>query len=685
MANTHPAAELFLKALKPPERVDLITWAEKHMFMPSRETSTAGPYRMHRTPYWRHWADIISARCLGPRYMADRDPYAHLADQVWILKGRQVGGTLFAYIIMSYLMDQYPGPMGFYLPKRRNLVKHQNRLKPLVEASDRMMEHLPKTASRQREDINRENWLLDTMTLYWKTSSIADELRSEPVRWQIFDEFDLNPQNVGGVEGDDESGEGDAIDTALNAAKTFQGLAFGVTTPTHVENPGWLRLISGSHERLFVECQGCGASVTLPDCQMVVVHPDYAEPLTTEEAIAAGIDSDEVKTKDLGAFRCPHCGNTMRSRERDLAVMDAGNACKWVAGDWVLDESNPTGLWTPWADFGDGHVLETIHPPETTIRTGWLPTHYSRQVTVGEFVAEEMRIATRGRHGEAMSYRNNWHALPTIPAAVAGGDDVDDLRERLGLTYEVSTIPKEVRRILITCDQQGNQKSKAWFPYVVRGYGEAGESWLIEEGTVHGFDELDRLSVKKWRKQGSNTEHPANIIAVDANNAFLSVEVQKWCQRDTRRRFCVAGRQNLNKVFQKRSQTKKKGQKGSLLHNVTWYYVRTFDWKTMLKALRDQDEGAPGWHLPSEVSDTYLASLDSEHIVERRDSRGRMTYIWLPRVTYDEHGNQVERRDNHWWDAEYYNLALASILGWDDLKPDNKPRRKYGVISQGPQ
>jgi phage terminase large subunit GpA-like protein len=660
-------------AIRPPTPVDCLTWNRTHGRLSARDSARPGAWSDEMTPYVGHWLNIASARKLGRGFMGDRDPYAHLTEQIWVVKGTQVGLTRSLLLaILGWLIDQQPGPTGYFLPRKEDLGETQReRLMPFFEESPQLAKHLPPLGTDARKmRITEKRWHLDTATVYFLSSSIASELRSRPLCDEAWDEFDLAPKDV--------DGQGDAIELGLDRQKTFgrRRLAFGVTTPTWIDAPGWRRLISGSHERVLVDCLECGATQELAWDQLRVLEDerdDHAHTLA--EAVKAGLEPQRIKVSDaegrpgLARWACAHCGRLHGAGERDRIVADACRRNRWIPGKWVLNEEHPHGLWTPWADFDDGHRLREHARCETTIRTGHLHSLYSPFVTLCEAAAREMSCIQAGSDEEWVAHRNNWRAEPTLPTASADAPSPKKLLEVIAHQHPRFTAPADAQKILITCDQQGNERTTVWFPYVVRGWGPAGESWLIDCGQVAGWDELEQLERKVWTI--GTDRRAADAIALDAANGNMRVDIQSWAQARANIRLLLHGRERLSSPIQQRfARDPRKATHGrKILAGIRYFYTDPNAWKTMLADRLKASPGLPGWHLCADVPDAYLASLGSEHQVRVIDRDGRPKMRWMPRTIITPTGREEERKDTHWLDCEQMQLAAAHVLKFDQLKP----------------
>ncbi|MFM2054097.1 MAG: hypothetical protein RL456_2134 [Pseudomonadota bacterium] len=693
-ARAHPLYSRIIERIRPPDPIDATTWNETHARVSSRDSNEPGQWKVEKAPYFRHWLDIASARKLGRAYMGDRDPYAHLCEQMWIVKGVQLGGTRsFLLALLAYLCDQHPGPLGYFLPTDDDFADAQeDRLRPLFEDCTALARHLPRGKEAMRVGLTQDSWRLDAMSLYFLSLSKARDLRSRPLKYGIFDEFDLAPLSAKTSKDKD---EGDPLALALKRGTTFERtrLFAGVTSPTTLHGHGWRRLQSGSHERLLVECPHCQRVQQLDPDHLVVVD-DEGLIRSIAQAVKDGISDETIKLKRWGRWRCrnSYCAAIFTNHQRTALVQDACRKRLWAPGTWAIDAMHPQGAWTPHAEFTDiidgiGR-LRAIHPPETTIRTGHLHSLYSRWVSLSEFAAEEVRVLASGSWEARVAHRNTMRGEPTLDEGAAPPPRLDAIVAAANTGKGIC--PPDTQRIVITTDQQGNSRDKCWFPYVARAWRSHGRSTLIDAGTVWGLEGLVELESRGWWV--GKDRRVCDIISSDAANGHMQPYLLRWAAESAATRLLLAGRDILATPVQLRSNRGlRRGGKGKrILNNVRYYYAEPNGWKTMLDdriraAQAGEGDpakiGQPAWELYSGADPEYLASLQSEHRKRGVDRRGRVRFAWVPREFVNSVGSQVEREDTHWWDCEWHQLVVVHVLKWDELPdlegdttPDPRPQ-----------
>jgi hypothetical protein len=297
-------------------------------------------------------------------------------------------------------------------------------------------------------------------------------------------------------------------------------------------------------------------------------------------------------------------------------------------------------------------------------------------VKLEEAAGKEMRLIKVGTEDEWISFRNNWRAEPTLPLSTQNAEDPAKVLEIIEHKHQKGTAPPQVQKIIITCDQQGNERAQVWFPFVVRGWGPSGESWLIDTGQVQGWEGLEDLESILWTV-GQRSQQ-CDAICVDGANGNVRVDLQQWAQAKANKRMILHGLPNQSvPIVQRfaRDPRKVSAPGKRLLAGVRYYYTRPDAWKTMLNDRLKKSPGIAGWHLCAGVPDAYLASLGSENQIQSIDKKtGRPKTVWRPRVIITRTGMEEERKDTHWWDCEHMQLAAAHVLKFDQLKePEPEP------------
>jgi hypothetical protein len=155
---------------------------------------------------------------------------------------------------------------------------------------------------------------------------------------------------------------------------------------------------------------------------------------------------------------------------------------------------------------------------------------------------------------------------------------------------------------------------------------------------------------------------------------------QEWQLERGSKRLIIAGVPNFALPIMRRGQSdarKPQSSRSRLMQGVRWFKANPDAWKTMLQDRIKAEPGAPAWNLCDEPPKDYLFSLGSEYQLSVRDKNGIEKTVWRPRIVISETGIESERKDTHWWDCEWHQIAVAHVLKYDLLKPKIVEPEKY--------
>lgn len=621
-------------------------WADQRIMVP--RGSGIQPHRSSVCPYWRHWLDLIRGRITGS------EPDA--PEIAWLIGGAQLCKTFgFLAPTLGWLAALHPRDVGVVLPGFDAVKEFQGtKMRRMFDNSPRLAELMPTGSTETERRLGNRVWELARSSVYYRNGQVAMELRRNDLPVVLLDEFDALPQNV--------DGEGSPLALAWERTKTYPHERFmgGITTPGAVDSHGWQTLCAATHERLFIACVKCGAHQWL-DHERI--------------EIPKGLSPDDIMRADAARWRCLKCGHKHNSDDRTAAVRAACAVRGWTAaGGWVAGEwsqrPDGTGLWVPAAEpsKNTGRIADVPSMAGRRRRSGWLNSLYSTISSVSEFWSEG-HTAAHGTADMQQSYTNNWLALPWMGRVdSAKAEDVDRISV-VTKGYQHGQLPFVAWRLTLTADQQGITEEASWFPYVVRAWSEEGESWLVEAGEVKGFAALTALCARSWPIGG--VARQVDLIAVDTANGTMVRPIRLWCAKDARRRVSLSGSGSMSPetpYSEMKLTPKNHARMGGLAvayyHNAHLFRDETYN---RIMGLN----GAPGWHLPSDVPDFYRESLTAEERIPQDVTiRGRRIrrLAWTPRTWTNPNGSVHVRDDNHWWDCEVQAVALVTVKNWFKAK-----------------
>jgi phage terminase large subunit GpA-like protein len=486
-----------------------------------------------------------------------------------------------------------------------------------------------------------------TLRLAWAGS--PTQLASAPARTVLVDEIDrMKPI----------PGEGNPLTLAEARTSNFaNGRILVTSTPTEgnidvekhpltgiehwkvadmkdLKSPIWKLWQSGTRHEWAVPC---------PECKQYFI-PRFRHVLPTipENATAA-------EARREARLACPACGALIEDCEK--AAMNA-------AGHFLA----------PGQDVVDGVVVGDI--PESATASYWVSGLMSPWKSFGDRAAEWVTaIATadqetiRGICNTNLGELYSFHSETPPPATV---------RECCA-AYMLGEVPAGVMALTAFIDVQ-----KRRLIYAVRGWGLSMESWLVDCGEIWGetsepivWGELEELLEREYGipphafrirlmgidsgyRPGDSFRRPDNII-------------YEFCMRHRGVAVATKGRDRLEKPLSPsmidvtmRGQTYKQG--------LQLWSLDTDFFKGWLLARLTWPEGQPGrWWVPQDVTDDYCSQLTSETRVAKPS--GAATWVKI-------------RPENHLWDCETGNAALAQILGFHRrlATPENKAATESGTV-----
>ena len=259
---------------------------------------------------------------------------------------------------------------------------------------------------------------------------------------------------------------------------------------------------------------------------LAISHPDRARGLLPERDWTEGVMAIYAdSTRCMWFWKCPHCGAysspcPLASRVMVLAYPNDGTLDEIETGAYLLcpvngciiknsmrEAMNLTGVW-----IGEGQQIDKEGRIKGT-RIARKTAGYWIQGVMSPFVLGGIGALARARAkaererdqtGEDGALRQvivkQW-GIPYAPMREVGSITAQDLASRVEPELRLGEVPEGVRFITIGVDIQ-----LAYFEYLVRGWGERGESWVISRGkklaetatSADDWDWLLELFGKEW-------------------------------------------------------------------------------------------------------------------------------------------------------------------------------------------
>lgn len=303
--------EKALKTLRPPERLTVSEWADRHRILSELDSASPGRWRTSKTPYLKQVMDSFN------------EPSVH---DITFCAGSQLGKTAAEQNMIGFCIVQDPGPMMIVYPTEK-LAKFtsEKRLQPMFELTPSIRDRF---LVRESKDLELS---FDGMYIALVGANSPSDLSSRPVRYIFFDEIDKFPAWSGS--------EASPLELAEERTKTFYNAKkVKVSTPTLKSGyiwQGWLN--ADVQYRYYLPCPYCGE-------KQILEFPQIKWP---EEA-------DANTASETAWYECKYCHQQIDNRQKIQMLRD---------GEWVGEKKcsgkvhkvayHLSSLYSPWLTFGD--------------------------------------------------------------------------------------------------------------------------------------------------------------------------------------------------------------------------------------------------------------------------------------------------------------------------------------------
>lgn len=301
-----------LQVLKPPERITVSEWSDRHRILDSKTSAEPGPWSTDRTPYLRGIMDAFT------------NP---LVEEIIFCKPTQVGGTECLNNMLGFVIAQDPSSsLVVYPTLDLGEYTSKNRLQPMIHLS-------PALAERYKdEDSKMLELQFDGMYTVIAGANSPASLSSRPIRYLFMDEVDKYPRNSGK--------EADPRALARERTKTFpyNKKIIQTSTPTYKNGAIWQAWLNADIKmHYYVPCPHCGKYQTFKMKQI-----KFDKTLPREEV------------RQTAHYECESCKEVIR----DIHKPQMLRAGEWRDRHGNTKLANKTGfhlnaIYSPWLRFGD--------------------------------------------------------------------------------------------------------------------------------------------------------------------------------------------------------------------------------------------------------------------------------------------------------------------------------------------
>jgi phage terminase large subunit GpA-like protein len=462
-------------------------------------------------------------------------------------------------------------------------------------------------------------------------------LKSDAAALALVDEYDEMMRNI--------RGQGDPLGLVEARGDTYADFQVGVTsTPTlgmveivrddasgldfwrkgeddDISSPIWRLWQEGTRHHFCWPCPGCG-KYFVPRSKLL----RYPKNATPAQALANSW------------LECPHC--CFEIRERHKARCNANGA--FVAPGERID--------------AEGVISGAL--PDTTTLSFWISGFCSPFKTIGERAERYLRALASGEQDKIQTAVNAGFG----ELYLAGGGEVPEWTEVVKMRESFAQrVPDGVLSLVAAVDVQGNR-----LPYVIRGFGAQGTSWLIEHGYIWGPTKDEEV----WRRLSEKLTTPIDdrlikIAFVDSGfrpgkkESLPIHRVYEFCRRHKRFVFATKGSSTPMARPLIESAIEVTGVDGKAKkYGLHLLRLDTDHWKAVVHERLSFERDAPGALRLNEVADDdYCQQLVAEARVKGPSGK----WMWVARY-----------RENHFLDCEAMAAAAAWRIGSDRHKAEKR-------------
>lgn len=669
------AAELvdrvFDQGWRPPDRMTVDEWADRHRMVVSRASPRPGPWETDFVPYMRE-----PMRCFT-------DPEVR---EIVMMTSTQIGKTELILNCLGYTVDIDPYPTIWAMDSQLSVEElNKQRLRPTLLETEQLAKHLPKGAG----SIQVKSVDFDTMPLWLTGANSAGRLASKPCGLGLADEIDKWAEELKGRG----RKEGSALELLRKRGDAYgNGFRMVITSTPTEEMVGIHAEYESSDKAVYwVPCPHCRAY------QALRFGADGKGGVRWDGGLKADLSGSKHEewcehVRLTAWYECEHCAAKIENHSKPW-MMKRG---KWVRDGQTID---PT----------DSHGTILGEAPKTSVRGFHLSQLHAVTKKWGDVAygfVKARGVATRG-----------WvNSVLGEPWRLSGqrADEQDLLRvaaasaEQAG-AYLLGVVPADALVLTIAMDVQLDHVY-----YEVAGWGERERKYLIDIGiepcpeipTLPGelaelspaqladlgdedggdprvreaysqwlelvrnnWSRVLKLAARKYYRIDPQTGEqlgeglPISFGAIDSG--YRTGEVYRVCAQLGPHWIPIKGEVGGTRQPTLITTVKNAARFG-LGQPLELMVINADYWKSETFGRMGRTEPAVGvWSYPcdlprSEHGPAYARHLTAEHRV-RKDGKAGSKYTWELRPG---------RRDNHWWDCAVYNQALADLCNLSDLRRD---------------
>lgn len=597
--KSNELAATFFDALKPDPELNVWQWADEHRVLSRVSSAEHGRWRTSRTPYLRKIMEDLST--------------SSPVQEVYFMKGAQVGATELGNNWLGYIMDHAPGPTLMVMPREEDAKKNSKiRVSPMIEASERLQQRVKDARTRDSGNTILQKDFPGGV-LYMTGANSAAGLRSMPVRYLFPDEIDEYPGDL--------EGQGDPLQLAKKRTSTFSGKKkiFCPSTPTiHKLSRIESAFLNTNQQHYFIPCPTCGHMQILTWPRM---KWEWGKPKTVY-------------------YECEE------------------NGCK--IEEWQKTQFLENGEWRATAEGADDEKVQGYHLSALYSPYGW----FSWQEAVKDWE-------------EARNEKNNEKLKTFVNTCLGevwkdAGEAPDwkriyDRRE----PYNRNELPDGVCFITGGVDIQQDR-----IEVELVGWGRNKRSWSIDYRIFNGdtndleddcWKQMDELMEEVWLTQGG-AELPVKLMAVDSG--YRTQTVYNWVRKYPITKVVALKGLDSQSVLMsepravdvKLSHKKRKIRRGLKLFTIGTSLAKSELYGWLKQDAPDEDDETGRYpygfcHFPEDYGEEHFKRLTAEEL-QVTFIRGFKKHQWI----------KANNDRNEQLDCRIYARGAANLVGLDRFK-----------------
>ncbi len=576
-----------------PARTRTSEWAERHF--PVVEGAMRGPWRNRNNPALTGILDTWD------------DPHV---EDLTVCAAVQMGKSKVLEICLAKSVDQDPGPALLGFPDENAAEEVvEERIRPIFEASPVLARQLTGRA----DDLSKKRIRLRSMPIYVAWSGSAQRWAAKAIKYLLLDEVDNYRKTAG-------RDVGSPLDLGRRRQRTFRYGRKGLYISSPTTETGNIWTLVNEAQVVFsyhVPCLSCGT-------HQVMQFGDYehleAHYLRWPKDVR---DWRRVKHEKLAWYECRQCGAHWTDQDKAKAIQ---------LGEW---RDQATGIER-------AAYLRSRRPTSVAFRLAAYNAPYVSLSDIAATFLRAMSLEGEERNIALRDFFNNYEALPSRTwrprRKTAAILRLRDERPR-------GRVPGGGA---VACLVAGADTQEDGFYWRIRavGYGEAEESWGVDEG----FAPLDFGALEEvlWRHEYRDAEgavYPVRLTVIDAMGHHTKA-VYEWSRKHPGKVHPLQGKDHLPTPVSWSNIEYWPGTKKPIPGGVKLLRADvTFFKNALATKLQTEPEHPGAMHLHAETTEEYARHMAAEVYDEEKG-------LWIC----------GEKTANHFWDCEVYVQVAAYVL-----------------------